>query len=165
MASPRPLTDSLQSQLTMCNPATSVTSAPDGLETVPEPIGDGGPATGQTALTLAETSATTLRESQIEFLHAARELPMGATIKSICEAINLPSRTFYGWLREPLFSAAYDRLWYEQVKDNMPEVSAAMIRQAKRGDVKAAKLLFDALGLIVRQSHEDKVVRVIVERE
>jgi hypothetical protein len=101
----------------------------------------------------------------LNFLQVARECGPGTGIGALCAAAGVPKRTYYDWRAVPAFADAYDRLWYVQLKDAMPSITASLIDEAQHGNVKAQQLAYATMGLVINQSRSESVVRVVVERE
>ena len=59
---------------------------------------------------------------------------------------------FYNWLKQPGFAAAWAELPRKVISAHLPGVVAAVVRKAQEGDVAAARLLFQAAGLIGRDA-------------
>jgi hypothetical protein len=109
--------------------------------------------------------AYALKPNQVDFLNLALESGPGTSIKALCERAGISRKCYYLWRQVPAFAEAYDRLWYVQLKDAMPGVTASLIAQAQAGNIKAAQLIYNTMGLVINQSRSESVVRVVVERE
>lgn len=78
---------------------------------------------------------------QAAVLDAAR-YGMHRSIKAICTAANVPRGTYYRWLADDAqFADAWANLWRGSAQGAMPLVLAAMVREAVKGNVAAARLV------------------------
>ncbi len=87
---------------------------------------------------------------QIDFLNAALKAGLNRNIAAVCRDAGVSRVAFYNWLRQPGFAALWESMPRKVLSAHMPGVMAAMVRKAQEGDTAAAKLLFQATGLIGR---------------
>lgn len=88
---------------------------------------------------------------QIDFLNAALKAGLNRNIAAVCRDAGVSRVAFYNWLRQPGFAALWESMPRKVLSAHMPGVMAAMVRKAQEGDTAAAKLLFQATGLIGRE--------------
>jgi hypothetical protein len=88
---------------------------------------------------------------QSRLLEAAREPGAQRTITAICDAADVPRRTFYKQLADPDFKAAWDDVWSGAIKRHLPGIVAAQIHKALDGDTQAARLLMEAAGVLKQE--------------
>ena len=89
---------------------------------------------------------------QIDFLNAAIKAGLNRNIAAVCRDAGVSRVAFYNWLRQPGFAAFWESMPRKVLSAHMPGVMAAMVRKAQEGDTAAAKLLFQATGLIGRDT-------------
>ncbi len=96
---------------------------------------------------------------QARVLEAAQEAGLDRNITTVCASAGIAPSTFYRWLeRDPGFVAAWESIWRGTIRRHLPGVVAAVIHQAQRGDVQAAKLVADLAGVLKGQETNVQVV-------
>ncbi len=87
---------------------------------------------------------------QIDFLNAAIKAGLNRNIAAVCRDAGVSRVAFYSWLKQPGFAAFWEAMPRRLISAHTPGVMAAMVRKGQEGDTAAAKLLFQAAGLIGR---------------
>jgi hypothetical protein len=86
---------------------------------------------------------------QVKVLQAAQEIGFDRGIREICRKAGVTHKSFYEWLKnDPDFAAAWRELPWEMIGHHLPGITSAVIKKAQGGDVQAARLIADLLGLI-----------------
>ena len=89
---------------------------------------------------------------QIDFLNAGIRCGLNRNVAAVCRDAGVSRVAFYNWLKQPGFAAAWAELPRKVISAHLPGVVAAVVRKAQEGDVAAARLLFQAAGLIGRDA-------------
>jgi AcrR family transcriptional regulator len=106
-----------------------------------------------------------LTPRQHAMLEAALNVGFLRSLTDICNEAGVPRRTFYNWLKDDTFRAAWEGLWRQSVQRNLPGVMAAMVHRAMQGDVAAGRLLSELAGILKQQGEVSggMTVRVVYE--
>ncbi len=73
----------------------------------------------------------------------------GLTYEQIAEKVGVSIRQFYRWRHMDAFKDAVVNTAMENLKDDLPEVFAANLRQAKDGNAKHIELLYKLMGMLI----------------
>jgi hypothetical protein len=82
-------------------------------------------------------------------------------ITDICKATGISRTTYYKYVHEPEFHDALKLCVTDLYAKSAPQVANSMIRQAKKGNVRAGVLIHDALGLTGNKQGPSQVVNVV----
>ncbi len=93
-----------------------------------------------------------LTPRQAKVLDTAHEAGLSRNISAICRDAGVSRRSFYRWLDEADFAAAWDGVWRGSIRRHLPGAVAALVARALQGDVRAIRLMADLAGVLkVRQ--------------
>lgn len=99
---------------------------------------------------MAQTGINPRQQKLISALFAELDLP----VSKICVKVGVPSRTYYNWLKDPNFTFALDQARNEFIKAHLKDVDCALLRQAKRGNVSAIKLIYERFDMLIASPGE-----------
>lgn len=86
---------------------------------------------------------------QAAVFEAAMEPGLGKSLKAICKAAGVAIQKYHSWMRrDPEFSYCWEKLWKRSLDIHLPSVIAAMVCEAQAGNVGAARLIFELVGLV-----------------
>ena len=72
------------------------------------------------------------------------------TAKSLATTLNVSVKTIYNWRANPNFVDALEKQYRVKMGLHLPAVWDAMIREAKAGNVQAARLVLESSGKLVK---------------
>jgi len=70
------------------------------------------------------------------------------SVTAICQKAGVSRAAFYRWMQDAHFRAAWSELHTEAISRHLPGVTAAVIFQAERGNISAARLLYEVAGAL-----------------
>lgn len=73
----------------------------------------------------------------------------GLSYEEIAEKVGISSRQFYRWRQEPEFKDAVVQMALINIKDDLPDVFQANIKNAKKGNAKHIELIYKLMGMLV----------------
>lgn len=73
----------------------------------------------------------------------------GLTYDQVAEYVGVDPKTLYRWRQDPAFVEVVTRKAVMTLHEDLPEVFAANLAKAKRGEVKSVELLYKLIGLLV----------------
>lgn len=76
------------------------------------------------------------------------------TVAEICRNTKVSSKTYYKYTNEPEFNKALIDESINAYARHLPQTATSVIKAAKRGDMRAAKLLHETLELVGRQANQ-----------
>ena len=79
------------------------------------------------------------------------------TVKEIAKQLGINKRTIIRWRTDPNFLDAIDKRYMVVLGGEIPAVTHAMIREAKSGNVQAARLLMEFSGKLIKK-HEVNIL-------
>lgn len=79
--------------------------------------------------------------------------------------LKIPETMYRGWLQDPLFAKFLERRSEELIREELPEISRNLTKQASNGDIRAAKLLLEYTGKIQAQGSSNTQVNVFNDRD
>lgn len=77
---------------------------------------------------------------------ASSELP----VMEICRQADISTKSFYKYVNDEKFNNELKRLSIQAFTRHLPQTTTAIIKQAKRGNIPASKLMLEALELVGR---------------
>lgn len=87
-----------------------------------------------------------LTANQMRFIQAILDPHESRRPKQILQEMNLDTKTYQLWLKDPIFRNFYHARARELLGDYMPEVRAALQKKAAGGDINAIKLALEITG-------------------
>lgn len=70
------------------------------------------------------------------------------TLEALAKQLGVTSRTLRNWKNKPGFDEAVHDIAWSYLKSGLPEVLAAVAREASKGNVQAQRLYFELTGIL-----------------
>lgn len=87
-------------------------------------------------------------QKQLALIQAVKDVGFGNTITALCEKAGVGRDSFYVWMKQ---DEGFKRAWLElpmkMLGNHLPGILSAMVAKAIAGDVAAAKLILETVGL------------------
>ena len=100
---------------------------------------------------------------QAALLEVAQNPGLKRTVSAVCEEAGVDRSSFYSWIKDPNFKAAWEESWHLAIKRQMSGVVAAQVNQALDGDTAAARFLADLAGMMKVKSEQSGAMTIRVE--
>ncbi|MDO7786100.1 phBC6A51 family helix-turn-helix protein [Desulforamulus aquiferis] len=85
--------------------------------------------------------------------------------KAKLDAVGLPERTFYRWMKDPRFLNYLNSKLDQYTAGGLVDVWHSLINQAKRGNIQAIKLYFEMKGMYRAEEERLKLAQQKLELE